>query len=305
MVANVATARNQQKVGVGSEDRVSRLKRQLSPIIGFALAAAALIIGWYGRETRRLFADHGLGYALGIVGCVLLLILLVYPVRKRYRFLRFIGSVKNWFQVHMMMGVLTTITILYHCNFEFGSLNSSAALVSMLLVAGSGLVGRFLYAKIHHGLFGRKRHLKDLLASVKLSAKDAGGAAVFVPGLMQAVAKFDRQVLQPPKTIGESVLLPFRLSLTTRRGYKDIMELVSLQLEIQAQHSPVVAEHRPRLEKACGSYLKKHLDHVRRIASFVAYERLFSLWHKVHLPFFALLIVTMIVHIVAVHVYAT
>lgn len=273
--------------------------------LGFSAAAAALVIGWYGRETRRLFADHGIGYFLGIIGCVLLLILLVYPMRKRLKFLRFIGPVKNWFQIHMMMGVLTTLTILYHCNFTLGSLNSTLALLSMLLVAGSGLIGRFLYAKIHHGLFGRRRHLKDLLASVKLSANDAGGAAVFVPGLMQAVAKFDKQVLQPPGSLWQAMALPVRLRFTARRGYREVMELVSLQLELQGQNSAVVADHRPRLEAACRSYLRKHFQHVRSVATFVAYERLFALWHKVHLPFFGLLIVTMIVHIVAVHVYAT
>lgn len=280
------------------------LKSLASPALGFLFATTVLIVGWYGRETRRLFADEGLGYFLGIIGGILVLILLGYPLRKRYRFLRFIGSVKNWFQVHMMLGVLSTLTVLYHCNFAFGSLNSSLALVSMLLVAGSGVIGRFLYAKIHHGLFGRKKQLKELLASVKLSAEETSGAAQFVPGLMQAVAKFDRQVLQPPKTIRECTVLPLKLMISTRRGYREIMQLVSLQLEIQASQNAVVGQHRKRLEKACSQYLKKHLRHVRRVAEFAAYERLFSLWHKVHLPFFALLVVTAIVHVFAVHFYS-
>ena len=300
MAANAQAARP----GGARKTTGSRLKALTSPLLWLSFATLVLVVGWYGRETRRLFPDEGLGYALGIVGSVLILILLVYPVRKRYRFLRVIGSVKNWFQVHMTLGVVGTLTILYHCNFEFGSLNSSAALVSLLLVAGSGLIGRFLYAKIHHGLFGRKKQLKELLGSVKLSADDSNGAAQFVPGLMQAVAKFDRQVLQPPKSISECTILPLKLMISTRRGYREIMQLVALQLEIQAGQNAIVGEHRKRLEKACGTYLKKHLRHVRRVAEFAAYERLFSLWHKVHLPFFGLLIVTAIVHVFAVHFYS-
>ncbi len=302
MVATAGATHNSSSGGVKKKPVK---KRDWRAVAGFAAAAAALIIGWQGRETRRLFADQGLGYFLGIVGCVLLLILLVYPIRKRFRFLHFIGPVKNWFQVHMMMGVLTSITILYHCNFALGSLNSTLALLSMLLVAGSGLIGRFLYAKIHHGLFGRKRSLKELLGSVKLSAKDAGGAAVFVPGLMQAVAKFDKQVLRPPDSLWDAMALPIRLRFTARKGYREVRELVALQLELQSHNSPIVAEHRARLEKACNNYLKQHFNHVRSVASFVAYERLFALWHKVHLPFFGLLLVTMVVHIFAVHIYAT
>ncbi len=281
-----------------------RLRALLSPAVAFAAGAAALIIGWYGRDERRLFADEGLGYALGILGLLMMLTLLVYPLRKRVRWLRFIGPVRNWFKVHMTMGALATLTILYHCNFSLGSLNSSLALMSMLLVAASGLIGRFLYAKIHHGLFGRKKDLKELLAGVRLSAAETGGVAHFVPGLMKEVAAFDRQVLTPPKGILESMVLPLKLMFATRRGYRHIMDLVSLHLQFEATRSSAVRAHRKRMEKACRRYLKRHLKQVRRVAAFAAYERLFSLWHKVHLPFFALLVISAIVHVVAVHFYA-
>ena len=120
-----------------------------------SLAALAIIIGYNGRDSRRLFAEDGLGYALGIIGSLLILTLLFYPVRKRFRFLKVLGNVKNWFRVHMMLGVIGPIAVLYHSNFQLGSINSTAAMLSMLLVAGSGLIGRFLYGKIHKGLYGR------------------------------------------------------------------------------------------------------------------------------------------------------
>ena len=39
------------------------------------------------------------------------------------------------------------------------------------------------------------------------------------------------------------------------------------------------------------------------LAEFQAYERLFSLWHALHLPLIFMLLVAAVVHIVAVHVY--
>jgi len=44
-------------------------------------------------------------------------------------------------------------------------------------------------------------------------------------------------------------------------------------------------------------------DAVRRVAELATYERLFSLWHLLHLPLFFMLLVAGVVHIVAVHVY--
>lgn len=271
---------------------------------GIFLAAAAITVGYLGRDTRRIFADEGLGYFLGVVGSLLILTQLLFPLRKRFKILKFMGPVKNWFRTHMILGVVGTLTILYHSNFSMGSVNSTAAQVSMLLVAGSGLIGRFLYSKIHHGLYGRKTSLKELLASVKLSTAESGGAAQFVPHLMEQIAEYDRQVLQPPKGVLESIALPMKLSLKTRSGYRSITGFVSERLEEQAVVSPAVAQHRSRLEKACEKFVKEHLRRVRRVAAFAAYERLFSLWHKVHVTFFHLLLITAIVHVVAVHAYS-
>lgn len=272
--------------------------------IGLTLAACAIVVGYAGRESRRLFAEQGLGYALGIVGSLLILTLLFYPLRKRFRVLKVLGEVRNWFRVHMILGVVGPLAILYHANFSLGSVNSTAALLAMLLVAGSGLIGRFLYQKIHHGLYGRKTHLKELLAGVKLTTEGVGAAAQFVPNLIKVLSNYDRDVLQPPKSIWQCMTLPLRLAIKTRRGHRRIVGQIGAQLDMQARRSPVVAQHRDRLFAVTSAFVKDHLSRVRRVATFVAYERLFSLWHKVHLPFFYLLLVTAIIHVVAVHAYS-
>lgn len=269
-----------------------------------SLAALAIVIGYLGRDSRRLFAEQGLGYALGIIGSLLILTLLLYPLRKRFRVLKVLGSVKNWFRVHMMLGVIGPLAVLYHSNFSLGSVNSTAALLSMLLVAGSGLIGRFLYAKVHKGLYGRKTSLKELLASVKLTTEATGGVARFVPDLLTMVAEYDRQVLKPPAGVLDSMLLPMKLGFRTRAGYRNIIARVREHLDEQAAMSPVVAQHRDRLLDLARAFVREHLKRVRRVAAFAAYDRLFSLWHKVHLPFFYLLIVTAIVHVIAVHMYS-
>lgn len=281
-----------------------RLYKDWGGFAGLCLAAAAVVIGYQGRETRRLFPEHGLGYALGIIGTLLILILLLYPLRKRFRILKFLGEVRNWFRVHMILGVVGPLAILYHANFSFGSVNSTLAMIAMLLVAGSGLVGRFLYQKIHHGLFGRRANLKELLAQVKLTPEGTGEIARLIPNLISTLADYDRDVLKPPKSLRECVTLPFRLTLKTRRGRRRIVRGVAVQLDMQARTSPVVAQHKKRLLRLTSAFVKDHLNRVRRVASFVAYERLFALWHRIHFPFFILLLVTAVLHVIAVHAYS-
>jgi hypothetical protein len=45
------------------------------------------------------------------------------------------------------------------------------------------------------------------------------------------------------------------------------------------------------------------LQAVQRRAQFSTYERLFSLWHVIHIPFLCMLVITAVVHVVAVHIY--
>ena len=47
--------------------------------------------------------------------------------------------------------------------------------------------------------------------------------------------------------------------------------------------------------------LDDYVDAVCRAAQLSTWERLFSLWHLVHVPFLYLLVLTGIVHVVAAH----
>ena len=191
--------------------------REHRSTLGFGLAATLVLVGWLLRDKHWLTAERGLGYLLGIVSVCCILILLLYPLRKRFRILKFIGPLPKWFRKHMILGVSAPIAALYHCNFQLGSLNSQIALFSALAVAGSGLVGRFIYSKIHHGLFGRKANLKELLARVKVTTPGVGKLGTFVPELTTRIAQFDREVLVPPKGIISCIRLPIVLSIMVWR----------------------------------------------------------------------------------------
>jgi hypothetical protein len=49
--------------------------------------------------------------------------------------------------------------------------------------------------------------------------------------------------------------------------------------------------------------LESYLHGLQRVAQFAIYERLFSLWHLLHIPLVALLILSAVFHVIAVHMY--
>ena len=137
--------------------------------VTFSIAVVVVLsIGWLNRDDNGLTPVSGVGYWLGIAGSGLMLLLLLYPLRKRLPSLQVIGTVAFWFRAHMILGVVGSALILWHANFRLGSINSSVALVTMLVVAMSGIVGRYLYRKVHLGLYGRKAEVREILADIDL-----------------------------------------------------------------------------------------------------------------------------------------
>ena len=280
-----------------------RIYRRFGAHIGFSIALTLLVVGWSGHDIRQISAEEGLGYLLGVVSVACILTLLLYPLRKRIRLLKVLGPTRNWFRLHMTLGVSGPLAALYHCNFTLGSFNSRVALFSALLVASSGLIGRYLYSKIHQGLYGRKTDFKKLLAQINMTGPEGDRVASFVPELMKRLTAFDRGVMTPPQGILDSIKLPLRMMIVTRLKYWELIRFVQRSLRVQGTQSAVVAEHRKPLEKATKRFVSRHLRQVRRVAEFNAYERMFSLWHIVHLTFFVLLFISTAIHIWAVHAY--
>ncbi len=273
--------------------------RITSAQVGLGLAAVLLILGWVSPLRTYITPRSGLGYWLGILGGSLMLALLVYPARKRIPSLAVLGSNKAWFRIHMVLGVAGPICILYHCCYRLGATNSNVALVSMLIVAGSGLVGRYLYTRIHHGLYGQKASLQELRSEAARLKGEGGGAGRLLPEFAARLDAAEKRIAFSiplvPQALTAAVL--FMIGRASMRHY------VHQALRHAAAESLAIAEHRRALSFAADRYSDSRLIAARRVAEFQSCERLFGLWHVLHLPLFGMLFVAGIVHVVAVNIY--
>jgi hypothetical protein len=272
--------------------------------IAYPLVGGLLWLGWASRNKGYISPEGGLGYALGLAGAAQLVALLGYSLRKRVRTLRHWGSLRRWFSVHMALGVLGPVCILFHCNFQLGSVNSSVALGSMLVVAGSGLAGRFLYAKIHYGLYGRRASLETLRGDAHNSEDILRDALSSVPEVAQSLERFEAEALAPQTTLPASAAAMLTIGPRSRRARRRLCAMLRRQIALDARGKPWRVRRQARAAARRGTrYIKSHLVLVRRIARFRLYERLFSLWHVLHVPLFVMMAVAAVVHVVAVHLY--
>ena len=259
-------------------------------LLSYLLVVYVIYLGWHNRIAQPLTPESGLGYTLGIVGGTLMLLLLLYPLRKHLRVMRHLGPIKYWFRTHMLFGIVGPVCILFHSGFQLGSLNSNVALFCMLAVASSGLVGRYFYTKIHHGLYGRKATLDELLRHSALLGESLQAVIGNYPGAAVRIASFEDQCRNHPAGFLASFATLVSLGVRTWSLY--------LSLWLRAPRSLSARERRPVLR-----HVGARLESIRKIAEFHFYERLFSLWHHLHFPLFLMLIVSGIVHVIAVHMY--
>jgi hypothetical protein len=280
-----------------------RRRRLLSS--GAVFGALVLALLWFGMHfptSRYISPQHGLGYALGIAGGGMMLLLLLYPLRKRVRWLRFMGSIPLWFRLHMVLGVLGPLLVLFHANFRTGATNSNVALACMLVVSGSGLFGRYFYTQIHHGLYGNRATLKELRAAAQ-RLQGQSTAVQFLPYLADRLEGAEQRLISMSKWPGLNLLSPVLLGVSTLYAKLRLHRHIRLELLAAARTSATLAQHRPRLNAVAREYVDRRLNAARRVGTFQAYERLFSLWHVLHLPLFFMLLIAGIVHVIAVHIY--
>jgi len=266
-----------------------------------SLAAIVAFVGWLLPTQRVISPASGLGYALGITGGSLMLVLLLYPLRKRVSWFARLGSVRAWFQVHIVFGVVGPLCVLYHSNFSLGATNSNVALWLMLVILGSGLLGRYFYAKIHDGLTGHETSYAELkenaarLRTVTLSVK-------FMPELLTRLATEEARLMEHTQRC-PALLRPLYLAWCSLRGRRRLNRHVRLALAAAATQSELIDAHRQRLQATACAYIDRRMSATQSVVEYQTYANLFSWWHLLHLPLFFMMLVAGIVHVIAVHAY--
>jgi len=273
-----------------------------SDLLLYVLLAALTVGAWRFSRLGWFHAGDRVGYWLGVAGGVSMLLLFSYPMRKHLRFMHRWGKVKQWFWVHMTLGVAGPMLILLHSTFQVGSTNAAVALYSMLIVALSGVVGRFIKLRVQRGLHDEIGSLRELQARAGL---DAGSRSRlhFAPQVETRLREFAQYALQG----ADGQATPWRQVFAL--PWRQAATLVACQLDLRhalkqpAGRQGLSPEDLAKRERHARRLVRRYLLAVVRVAQFRAYERIFALWHVAHVPFVYLLVASAVVHVVAVHAY--
>lgn len=269
----------------------------------YLLLAVLVGVAWQISRSGMLKPNSDASYWIAVVGGSMMALLFSYPLRKYFGFMRGLGKVKWWFWLHLFLGIAGPWLILVHSSFHIGSLNAGVAIVSMGIVVASGVIGRFIYVRIHRGLHGEQTSLEALRQRAGLVESDARSRLHFLPNVEARLLAFEQRELAASPTwlthFRQVSVLPLQQQVAYLRC---IVHARKRLRELAAERRWSPADHQRR-ERHVRRLAGRYLNAVVRVAQYSAYERLFALWHMAHLPFVYLLIVSAVVHVIAVHAY--
>lgn len=100
---------------------------------------------------------------LGNAGFTLILVAMLYPVRKAFpKLFRYFGKKPAWLDIHNFSGLLGTMLILFHTGFVFAPTLGTIAFAVLVFVMVSGLFGQILYMTIPRGVAGTELQIRDI-----------------------------------------------------------------------------------------------------------------------------------------------
>jgi hypothetical protein len=119
----------------------------------FRYALVAAVIALLCAGAYAIQALHGqpnggtwLGYTLGTIAAVLILVLMGYGIRRR-SFASRVGGASQWLSIHVYLGLCTLVVATLHCGFHFGANVHTLAYALLTLVVVSGCWGVYTYLR--------------------------------------------------------------------------------------------------------------------------------------------------------------
>lgn len=260
-------------------------------ITGALLLASILGYAVYTTPVGR-YGGTPMGYALGMIGALLIVWLMWFGVRKR-RYRVSGGNLQGWLSAHVYLGTALIVVVTLHTGFQIGWNLHTLAYVLMLTVIFSGFYGLYLYLRLP------QRMTENL------------GEDTF-DGIVLKISDIDRQArriaVDMPDTINRAVQDSVHgtkigggalKQLSGRDKHCPTARAVAL---IQASVRNIGGDVAQRNKELYALMLRKQAL-VGRARNDVRYKATLGFWLYVHVPLSLALLAALAAHIVSVFFY--
>ena len=244
---------------------------------------------------RDLRPAGRIGIGFGVLSALLFAAIYIYPLRKRWNWLRQIGTTRHWLDFHIVMGLAAPVLVALHSAFKFGGLAGMAYWI-MLAVVASGLVGRYFYAQIPRSkkdaeLSLAELHEMNLELREDLRAQNIVPEEVWRP-LVTPIRREEALRMPVLKSLARMLTLdlarPFRIAALRRKALSGWDHALTLGGFLPSNHAD--------LERVV-AVVQRQSWLTAKICFLDRAGQIFKMWHVVHRPFSGAFVALVAVHI--------
>jgi hypothetical protein len=280
--------------------KIPRLHRIVTLAIGLLALTLALIVGttliygygYYGTPDAVrhmhpldpvLRAGGPVGLLLGVGGTSLMVGMLIYSVRKAFLRVQWLGPMPLWLAFHIVCGIFGPLLIILHGGLALPSGLIAVGFWCMILVALSGVFGRYVYGHFPKTASGRASGLRE--------AREE---------LTELRAELVAQTPGPAGTmVGEAVLLARDFDVNAR----SLFGLVRLDFEVRRRARSIrrilsAAPLSPEVRRTATRTLMAQLSLKRSVETYDVAAHWLRLWHLFHLPLAQAMYLIVLIHVV-------
>ena len=228
---------------------------------------------------HRLLKPSGyLGELFGIGGFVLMLVPIVYALRKRLPALRQTGSMKLWLDVHIFCGIVGPVLVTFHTTFRFNGI-VAVAYWSMVAVVLSGFVGRYLFVRIPRSLRGLELTRAELDGRADQISQRLAEARL-APATLARIEAFERTVVPVAGSLADLFVGEVRL----RRALRTLRD------QIQGGVPPGLFDEVVAL-------ISERAALTRQASLLSITKSAFDVWHVFHMPLVYVMFGIVVLHV--------
>jgi hypothetical protein len=199
---------------------------------------------------------------------------LPYFVRKRWKRLARVGTLKRWLEVHIFFGIVGPVLITFHTSFKFNGI-ISAGYWLMMAVWASGFIGRYLYVRIPKSIRGTELTAREVEGQCE--ALRAQLATMDVPEAISRELEAFHAAASPLDLFVNELRTRLRIAIARRQLRASGVDVETLDRAITLTIARATL--------------------VRRLAHLERTRRLFDLWHVFHRPLVSALFLIVAIHI--------
>lgn len=261
-------------------------------LIGMTIAGSGYYFASSADQVRSplhpwLRPSGYIGQSAGILSVLIFVFLWLYPFRKKHRWLAWTGAMSKWMDVHVATALVLPFLAAIHAAWRFDGV-IGLGYWSMIIVALSGIAGRYLYVHIPRSASGLELTAEEIAAErheLMVSVAETSGLPV---AQVESVLRSDPT---PHEGAGfmKTIVLMVKDDLARRRAARALRRICA--------NRPGGQQLDRRALREVVRLASREMALTQQARMLEATRNIFRFWHVAHRPFALTALVAVLVHV--------